>query len=214
MSEPANVTARVEVLERWSPTLFLVAGAILVVYAAFHGMEAFLDMDYAMVRDGIIRPVGYILGFVAVLGLYPKLAGRSPKLASLGAILTALAVVGWFVSGFLGPTRGLAMHLGVETPGWINAFGILIALGFLVGLPAFGIASLRAKVYPKTVGLLLLAPILVMVANFVIVGGGFTSPFWRFVVSSGDALIILTLGIALRTGRMPTGRAERQPTEM
>lgn len=201
-------------LDGKSSTLFLVGGAILVVYAAFHGMEAFLDMDYPMVRDGIIRPVGYILGFVAVLGLYPKLAGRSPKLARLGVIITGLAVVGWFVSGFLGPTRGLAMHLGVDTPGWLNAFGILIALGFLVGLPSFGIASLRTEVYSKSVGLLLLAPILVMVVNFAIVGGGFTSPFWRFVVSIGDALIILALGVALRTGGMQTRRAEPQPIDM
>lgn len=201
------------VLERWSPTLFLVAGVVLVVYSAFHGLEAFFDMDYPMVRDDIVRPIGYILGFAAVLGLYPKLASRSPRLARLGAVFTALAVVGWFISGFLAPTRGLAMHLGVETPAWLSAFGILIALGFLVGLPSFGVASLRTDVYSRTVSLLLLAPIIVMAANFAIVGGGYTSPLARFVVSSGDALIILAIGLALRTGGRPTDHPEPQPME-
>lgn len=199
-------------LSSWSPTLFLAAGAILLVYSAFHGLEAFFDIDYPMIRDGIIRPVGYMLGFVALLGLYPTLANRSPKLARLGAVFTALALVGWFVSGFLAPSRGLAMHLGVELPAWLGAFGILIALGFLIGFPSFGVASLRTNVYSRRVGLLLLAPILVMAANFAIVGGGYTSPLGRLVVSSGDALIILAIGVALSSTEGSPGPIEPTAT--
>lgn len=201
-------------LDGKSPRLFLVAGAILVVYATLHGMEAFLDMSYPMVRDGIIRPVGYVLGFVAVLGLYPTLADRSPKLARVGAVFTTLGAVGWFVTGFVGSSRGLAAHLGMDPPAWLGVFGLAIAFGFLVGFPSFGVASLRTDVYSRTIGLLLLAPLVVMAVNFSIVFGGYTSPLGRFIVSAGDALIVLGLGIVLGTEKAPTGRAESRPMEV
>lgn len=202
-------------LDRGSPTLLLVGGGILVVYAILHGMEAFLDMSYPMVRDGIIRPVGYIIGFVGVIGLYPSLGDRSSKLAGVGAIFTSLGAVGWFVSGFVGSSRGLAAHLGMDPPAWLGAFGLLIALGFVFGFPALGVASLRTGVYSRSVGLLLLAPLVVMAANVAFVAGEFVDlAVGRFVVSTGDALIILALGILLSIEGVPTDRAELRPAEV
>lgn len=201
-------------LDGKSPTLLLVAGGILVVYAVLHGMEAFLDSGYPMVRDGIVRPIGYVIGFVGVLGLYPSLADRSPKLARVGAIFTSLGAVGWFVSGFVGSSRGLAAHLGMDPPAWLGAFGLLIMLGFVVGFPSFGVASLRTGVYSRTVGLVLLAPIVVMATNVAFVAGEFVDvAVGRFVVSTGDALIVLALGVVLRTGSAPTGSADPRPAE-
>lgn len=214
MGETAAGT-RLESLESCSPALFLVAGAILVVYATLHGTEAFLDAAYPMVRDGVIRPVGYALGFVAVLGLYPSLADRSPKLARVGGVFTALGTVGWVVMGFVGSSRGLAAHLGYAPPAWLGVFGLLIALGFVVGFPAFGVASLHTGQYPRTVGLLLLAPLLVMATNAAVVIGDFVAvAIGRFLVSTGDALIVLALGIALGTDGTPIDRAEPQPAEV
>lgn len=202
-------------LDGKSPTLFLVAGGILVVYAILHGTEAFLDTGYPMVRDGIVRPVGYVVGFVAVLGLYPSLSDRSPKLARVGAIFTSLGAVGWFVSGFVGSSRGLAAHLGMDPPAWLGVFGLLIMLGFVVGFPSFGVASLRTGVFSRTVGLVLLAPILVMGANVAFVTGEFVdTAVARFVVSTGDALIVLALGVVLRTGDAPAASAEPRPAEV
>jgi hypothetical protein len=109
--------------------LVLVAGAVLVIYAALHGLEAFMDVAYPMVRDGIIRPIGYVLGFVALLGLYPKAVDRSPKLARAGAVFAVLGAVGWFVTGF----ESLAEHAGADPPAWLGAFGLLILLGFVLG---------------------------------------------------------------------------------
>lgn len=201
-------------LDGKSPLLFLVGGGLLVVYAILHGMEAFLDIAFPMVRDGIIRPIGYIIGFVGVLGLYPALVNRSPKLARTGAIFTALGVVGWFVSGFIGSSRGLAAHLGMDPPAWLGVFGLLIALGFVIGLPAFGVATLRTRVFSRAVGIILLAPLVVMAANVAFVAGEFVDlAVGRFVVSAGDALIILALGIALRTERTPTRHPDPQPVD-
>lgn len=215
MGETAVNKFGLKSLERWSPTLFLVSGAILVVYAMLHGLEAFLDIEYPMVRDGILRPVGYIIGFVALLGLYPRLADRSPKLARVGAVFTALGAVGWFVSGIIGSSRGLAAHLGFDPPAWLGVFGLLIMLGFLVGFPSFGIACLRTEAYPRIVGLILLAPIIVMAVNVGVVAGDILDlAIGRTVVSAGDALIILAVGFALETEAVPVGRAEPGPTEV
>lgn len=202
-------------LERRAPILFLVSGTILIAYAALHGLAAFADVRYPMIRDGIVRPIGYALGFLALLGLYPALADRSPTLARVGATFTVLGTVGWLVDGFVGSSRGLAAHLGYTPPAWLGVFGLLIALGFVVGFPAFGVASLRTGQYPRTVGLLLLAPLLVMATNVAVVMGDFVDvATGRFLVSTGDALIILAVGVVLHFETVPTGHTEPGPAEV
>lgn len=67
-------TSRLHSLERWSPTLFLAAGGILVIYAMFNGLWAITDM--ATEQNGL--ELGYVVGFIGLLGLYPAMVTRSP----------------------------------------------------------------------------------------------------------------------------------------
>jgi len=206
----ADSTTMLAPLEKWSPRLFLVAGAVLVIYAALHRLEAFMDVAYPMVRDGIIRPIGYVLGFVALLGLYPKAVDRSPKLARAGAVFAVLGAVGWFVTGF----ESLAEHAGADPPARLGAFGLLILLGFVLGYLSVSVASRRADSLSRITGIMLLTPILVVVVNLVIAATGYTSPEGRFVVSSGFAVAHLAIGLSLRTEEVPTGRTEPRPIEV
>lgn len=207
MTESDSVLAP---LDGKSPTLFLVAGGLLVVYAALHGLEAFMDVAYPVVRDGIIRPAGYVLGFVALLGLYPTVADRSPKLARAGAVFAALGAVGWFVTG----VESLAEHTGADTPAWLGVFGLLILLGFVLGYLSFSVASRRSETISRITGFVLLTPLLVVVVNLAIAAAGYASPEGRFVISSGFAVAHLAIGFSLQAEDGPTGRAEPRPTEV
>lgn len=196
--------SRWESLERKSPTLFLIAGAILVVHAVHHGLEAFVDVHYPLHHEVPFGVAGMILGFVALLGLYPRVVDRTPKLARAGAVFAILGAVGWFVTG----ATALAEDLGMTPPAWLGAFGLLIFLGIILGYLAFSVASLRTTALSRTTGLALLTPLLVMAMNISIVQLGYSSPEGQFAVSSGFALAHLAIGGALRTEEVPPERAE------
>jgi hypothetical protein len=193
-------------LEQWSSTLFLVAGALLVVYSVLFAAEAFMD-TYPAVR-GSIGPLGYIVGFAGLLGLYPALADRSPKLAGAGAVFAAIGAVGWLVSlagrsGILSGARGAVDAIEA----------LFILLGMILAFLVFSLASIRTDVYSRTVGLLLLGPFLVNGVNFGIVIAGYASPEGRFVTSGLWALSYLAIGIALRTEDVPSERRAPAPAE-
>lgn len=199
-------------IEPWSPRLFLVAGLLGLAYGALWGLVAFTGVEYPILRDVVFRLSGYVIAFVALLGLYPSLAPHSPNLARAGAVFAVLALVGWVVDGLLGSTRSLAVYLGTDPPGWVAAFGVLILLGFVVAFPAFGVASLQTRIHSRAVGFALLTPLLVTVINLGIVAAGLTSPEGRFAVSVLYALTHLAIGVSLRTEGHPDEQAETKPT--
>ena len=181
-------------LEARSGTLFLVAGVLVVVYAGLHGIEAATDM--------VLEPnpfeFGYVVGFLGLLGLYPAAADESPWLARVGAVAALLGIIG--LSAFT--VLHLAVLAGVVAPGGPTWFWVVIPLpliGFVVGYLAIGIASLRADVHPRMVGLLLLAPGLIVVVMLVQMLAGWTSQPQAFVISAGEAMAHLAIGATLTT---------------
>lgn len=196
-------------LERRSPTLFLVAGALLVGYAALNGIAAFGDAAYVTVED-VVGPAGLATGFVGLLGLYPTLANGSPRLAAAGAACGALGAVGF--SAII--LEGLAALAGFELPGWTAVFVLLATLGMLAGYLPMGLAALRADARSRTVGLLLPVPAVVFAAMLsqAILFARFglfseaTMAWSAFAISSGQALAHLAIGHTLRTDRSVIGR--------
>lgn len=194
-------------LEPWSPTLWLGAGALTLVYSSLYGAEAFLG-TYPAARD-FVGPVGYVVAFVALLGLYPRVAERGPWLARLGAVLAVLGAAGF--------TLDILANAGVVSEGaaWVNAGRLLaILVGMTMSFLVFGVATLRSGVHSRTVGALLLAPVLVMGLNLGVVATGLASAEARFVVSGLWGLSFLALGVALGTGDAPADRAEPRTTEV
>lgn len=59
-------------MEKWSPILFLLAGAVLLIFGALLGVEAFSDMT--MPED----PFGLIGQLIAFIGLTPGLQNIAP----------------------------------------------------------------------------------------------------------------------------------------
>lgn len=207
MAESDGVLARIE---PWSPTLFLIAAAFLIVHAGHHGLEAFVGFDYPLHHEVPFGTAGFILGFVALLGLYPKLADRRPWLVRVGAVFAVLGAVSWFMLGAM----GLAESVGADPPEWLGVFGLLFLIGVVIGYLCFSVASLRSDVLSRTTGFMLLTPILVMALNLSIVAAGLGSPEGQFVVASGFALAHLGIGFSLRVDDVPAGRVEPRPAEV
>lgn len=194
-------------LERWSPTLWLAAGALTLVYSSLYGAEAFLG-GYPAARE-FIGPIGYIVAFAALLGLYPAVTNRRPWLARAGAGLAVLGAAGFLLT--------LLASAGVvpEEEAWVGAGQVvLILVGMTLSFLAFGAASLLSGVHSRTVGGLLLVPVVVMAMNLGVVFAGLASAEARFVVSGLWGLSFLALGFTLRTEDAPAGRAQPRPTEV
>lgn len=206
-------TSRWDALEQWSPTLFLVCGSVLVVYAAFMGLWAFADL----VPEGHGLEVGYVLGFLGLLGLYPSLVRRSPWLARIGAVAAGCGVVAiLYVS--VNDYVHLAGLTSENLPGW-RVLRLLPLVGFIPGYFCFGIASLRSNVYSRRAGLLLLTPgvITVLMLVSIVTGHPLLDRFQTvFVVSAGEAMAHLAIGATLQTeasaseNRKPSTDSDRE----
>jgi hypothetical protein len=195
-----------ELLERRSPTLFLSAGVLLLGYAALNGLVAFTDMAYVTMED-IVGPAGFVLGFLGLLGLYPGLVDRSPKLARVGAVCASLGVAGFSVIA----VHGLTVLAGVESTNLPGFLLLLVAIGMIPGYLSFGVVARRSSVGGRTVSLLLFLPAVVFAAMlsqpFVYAYFGMfseTTMAWsNFGISSSQALAHLAIGYKFRVMRSP-----------
>lgn len=197
-----------ELLEENSSTLFIAAGIVLIVYVALLGYQAFIDstVNFHDNEASVVGPAGFCLGAIGLLGLYPAVRDRSPKVAGAGAVVAALGVIGWFVIA----ATGLVNLAGIEVPAWLQAVGFAAFLEMLVGFPLLGIASIRSDAYSRLLGLLLVAPAIIfgaMIASGALTGG---TGVGAVIVSSGLTVVHLGVGYLLRTGGAPADHA--QPT--
>lgn len=198
-----------ESLERWSPKLFLIAGGLLVLAAIAAGVNAVNGVARSPVGS-VVGPVGLAISFVGLLGLYPRVADRTPWLARAGAVFAVVGIVGYagisvgnFVSLLGGNPEG--------PPGWATVFVPALVLGTLIGFLSFGAASLRTNVLSRTIGLLLVVPPAIFIVMLVGEIVGYTPVWDNFVLTTGQALALLGLGYTLRTEGTLTGRSEPTP---
>lgn len=202
-----------DTLENKRATAFLVAGLLWLVDTILLGLELFAGVSVLGTR-GPVNPLLYMSGLLAaivgLLGLYPELASRSPRLARVGAGVIAVAgivipiLLAWLVVGALLNQPGPAAPLGI-------LFFVVVALGFIL----FGISSIWTGVPSRVAGLLLLAiPTAIFVwitAGFVVYGGAV--PVWMApTIAAVITVILLAIGTHLRTEDVPTDRSEQAPT--
>lgn len=181
-----------ELIEGHSAVLFLAAGVLLTGYAALNGVEAFTA---ATVEPNLFE-FGYVLGFLGLLGLYPRLVDRQPWLARIGggAALSGAIAITAFNIGHLVEIAGVVSD---GLPG-MPVFIAMALVGFVFGYLATGTAVLRSDVYPRLYGLVLLVPGVVVVLMLVHIVAGFDSLETAFVISVGQAMTHLAIGATLR----------------
>lgn len=193
-------------LERWSSTLFLIAGTMFILSAVITLIDIAVGAEQFRLQWGQVTVgAGWMAGLVGLLGLYPSLAITDRRLVRIGALLTAIGLIGYVIM-----TVGiLAIIAGVPeadlTP-LEPVFLPLMLLGSVLTFPLFGVAILRSDVYPRTVGFLLLAQTIVFVINALTP----TPATFVFFVVIGLVLINTGVGYLLRTDSIATERVRSQ----
>ena len=195
---------RLQSLERQISMLFLVAGGFMVVHTGIHVLIAFTNTSYPLHHEMPFGFLGHLLALIALLGLYPQLVTRSPKLTRVGAGLVVLGMVGLTGVG----TMTLSESLGVTPPAFLRAVAPLFILGFILGYLAFGVTGLRTDIVTRTTALAILTPVLVMIYNMTVALTTGGTREGQIIVAGGFALTHLAIGVALRSEEFPTGSAE------
>ena len=189
-------------IEGRTGTLFLIAGGLFIVFAALHGVEAFLDRS---APKDIFGPAGFAFAFVGMLGLYPTLADRTPWLTRFGTIFAAIGLIASAVTS--------AWHIGIwvvpaATPTFVTVLPFGMVLGQFLGYIPFGLASLRADVHPRTIGLLLIAVPAILAVMIVTVATGYATSWSAVILGSAQAVVHVAIGNSLQTEGIPSERAE------
>lgn len=192
--------SRWETLERWRSKAFLVAGGLLVVFAALVGLEVFGGVE---APQALVAIPGFLAGFVGLLGLYPQLADTDSRLASGGIVALGLAAVG-FVALFFW-VAGLTAMYGIDAVKPPRPVILGTVLLVILGYALFGLASATHAVPSRLVGLLVLAPpgtLALMVLTGMLYGGH--PPAWTSVLFSAmQAIAHLAIGSLLWTSEAP-----------
>ena len=67
--------ATLDALEGKAPAIFLVAGLVMIVFAANTYLKTFTGTSYPIVQ-GVVAPIGFFVGVVGLFGLYSEI-GRA-----------------------------------------------------------------------------------------------------------------------------------------
>ncbi len=115
------------------------------------------DPEYGTVLGGTLVLTAHVVLVFALVALYAGQAEQSGLLGSLGMVLSVVGTT--LVSGVvlieIAGASGAEVDavLGSALPG---ALALLGGLAFLIGLILFGVATMRAGVFPRWAGLLLI----------------------------------------------------------
>jgi len=197
--------SRWEALEHWSAALFLAAGVLFVGHAIVRAIEAFTTMPPPV---DVFGPTGYVAAILGLLGLYPSLADRFPRISRVAAISAAVTASAWaLIAGWsFGEAAGILPPQTDVLPG---IFFVVVILSTLLLYLLFGVVSLRTNTHTRTLGVLLLAPVFVLV--LLMVGAvllSIASKAGPVIIGSGLALIHGAIGGTLLTGRRKTGHVD------
>lgn len=189
-------------LDRWSPLAFLGAGGLLLGHAALLGLQAFTTVTPP---PDVFAPAGHLLALVGVLGVFRVFTDRSPGLAWLGSVVTAVVAVGW-IAVTIAILGGRLGNPSPQTEALLGVLAILVLVSTVLPYGLIGVIALRSAGTPRGVGLLLLAPatlLVVLLANVAILG---VTPIDGVLIATALALAMLAVGHTLRTRGVPADR--------
>lgn len=181
-------------LERWRSTAFLVAGSLVLGFVASNAVEAFTAVQPPTWVNTLFVSPALVVAAVGLLGFYPLLADRVPRLALASTVVVTVA--GTAATVLFVVTTANALVAGLQLP-FLPVY-LLTLLTTILGFVLVGGASLWTGTPSRRIGLLLLGPPAVNVT--MIVTAPMNPPRWStFLISALWAGAILTIGFALRT---------------
>lgn len=194
-----------ETLEQWSSRLFLLAGVFLLV-AVSNGSLAFLIEDYTFIDwVGLAGLVGTLIALVGTGGLYVQLVNRTARLANLGLVVVAVAIVFSILS--------LAFEI-LEIAGFASDLSTVVGIGSfvlsVVAFSLFGFGIIRTGAYSTLLGMLLMDAGVAMLIGFFgpeIPDAGSEESI-QLLMEGILVLLYLGIGYLLRTEQTPSRRTE------
>ena len=159
-----NLIVRLENPVRWGGLTAFLAGVLLVAAELVRLYLDFVDPGAYLSISAVDPWLGILLGVLMQLGLVVLYASSANVVGVLGAVGFFIAFIGvWlttggsFVDAFARPA-----NLPEGEPE--EFFGPLVrfALSFVLGWVLFGVATLRAGIYPRTATALLIAGALIL----------------------------------------------------
>lgn len=192
--------------------MFLVAGVLFSGFVVVNVINRFTDMTgiwlgIAEVGTGFL---GLVAAIVAVVGLYPRLKDRVPRLAGSGVLAFAAAVVGLIV------TVVWLLSIGLENapeavPTALTALlslsVLLIAAGFLL----FAVACLRTSTPSRMIGYLLIVSAIMWVWHYVALSIFGSTRIGTIIDYAVIAAAFLAVGYLLRSESEPADSAAATP---
>jgi hypothetical protein len=152
---------------RWSGVVAMVAGVLLLSAELLELLPAFDDLPFSELAltslftfQNTLYQLGLILLSVGLVGLYAHQTQTAGLLGLVGFLLAFIGTV--FFTGFFWANIFVAPALGNGAPEFLDQGGrfpgfrlalLIYALGWLL----FGLASLKARVYPRLPVILLIA---------------------------------------------------------
>lgn len=191
-------------LENWRARMFLVGGILVTSQAV--GDAVTLTMDVQLEALAFAVFLGLILSYVGLLGLYPTVAERAPRLSLAGLVLVLVPVlllvvlsVGLLVSS--GPPFSESTGAAIFT----TIFG-----GFTLGVVLIAVAVVRTGTPSRAVGGALLG---FAVGWSILLGASLVYGFpisdrLTFLSDAIMAVSLLATGILLYTGGSTRERTE------
>jgi hypothetical protein len=167
------------------------------------------DPEYGTVLGGTLVLTAHVVLVFALVALYAAQAEQSGLLGSLGMVLSVVGTT--LVSGVVlveiaGASGGkVDAVLGAGLPG---ALALLGGLAFLIGLILFGAATMRAGVFPRWAGLLLMVGDAVFGASSF---AGSAATIFEIIGALITCAALVWLGLSLLSGN---GASARQPTRV
>lgn len=198
-------------LEKWSATVFLLAGGLSLVGLLLSVVGSVMAVSM-QAPSSLAVFTAVVLSFVALLGLYRRLADEAPRVAQVGILLIMFPLIFTFVL--------LVWHspevVGIDVPSLLLflpspalVYGVTFVLT-AIGITIFGIGGLRTAAFaPVVCGLLF-----VLAAAWVVLIGaasvyGFPIPDWVANVQGGImGVAMVALGYVLRSATVATSHTE------
>lgn len=192
--------SRLASIERWSSTLFLIGGGLLVGHAVLLSVQAFTRLS---TPQDVFGPIGHLIALAGVLGLYPTLVRRMSRVARVAGTVAVVALMSWTVMTVMRflALAGIFSSVSDVLP---SVFFIFLFASTILTYILFGVATVRADDSPRNVGLLLLTPAVLLVVALVKSALSGVTDLDGIVIGGGLALSMLALSYTLQMRDRPT----------
>lgn len=150
-------------LARLAGPVSIAAGGLIAVHqvvGVLTARQSATDLPHAL--NNVLGLVALVLLLLALVGLYARQWEATGGLGLVGFLLafagTTLVAGDWWFEAFVGPVLADAAPALLERPpgGWLLTGGATTFTAFAIGWALFGIASLRARVFPRPASVLLI----------------------------------------------------------